>query len=149
MRKNGWNDKLFMLTFTKFKNRFFQGATLSNWFQIFKWIARESLLHRVLGVHKHAGIGIQINTLQTQGNQMTLIHCCFNVATLKQRWTNVIFYPLYNICGFKILIGYCFKDVIIKERGRKRIQDPVKRLGWIIFLKIKTIRRNFCKNAPY
>ena len=92
--KNRWNDKLFMLTFTKFKNRFFQGATLSNWFQIFKWIARESLLHRVLGVHKHAGIGIQINTLQTQGNQMTLIHCCFNVTTLKQRWTNVIFYPL-------------------------------------------------------
>ena len=45
----------------------------------------ESLLHSVRGVHKHAGIGIQINTLQTQGNEMTLIHCCFNVTTLKQR----------------------------------------------------------------
>ena len=70
---------------TKFKNRFFQRDTFSNWFWIFKWLAREWLLHRVRGVYKQALIGTQINTLQIQGVEITLIQCCFNVTTLKQR----------------------------------------------------------------
>ena len=41
---------------------------------------------------------------------------------------------LYKICGYKILTGFCFKGVnklreFLKKRGRRRIQDPVKRLG--------------------
>ena len=41
---------------------------------------------------------------------------------------------LYNICGYKILTRFCFKGVnklreLLKKRGRRRIQDPVKRLG--------------------
>ena len=43
------------------------------------------MLHRVPGVHKQAGISAQINTLQTQGVEITLIQCCFNVTRLKQR----------------------------------------------------------------
>ena len=73
-----------MLIFTKFKNSFFQGATLSNCLWFFKWIARESFLHWVPGVHKEASIGVQINTLQTQDVEITLIQCCLNVTTLKQ-----------------------------------------------------------------
>ena len=51
---------------------------------------------------------------------------------------------LYNICGYKILTRFCFKGVnklreFLKKRGRRHIQDPVKRLGWIIFVKIKAI----------
>ena len=38
-------------------------------------------------------VWVQINNLQTQGVEITLIQCCFNVTTLKQRWTNVIFTP--------------------------------------------------------
>ena len=50
---------------------------------------------------------------------------------------------LCNICGYKTLKEFCFKGVnklgeFLKERGRKRNQDPVKRLGEIIFIKIKT-----------
>ena len=60
-----------MLIFAKFMNGFFRGATFSNFFQIFKWISRESLLHRVPGVHKQAGIALQRNTLQTQGVEIT------------------------------------------------------------------------------
>ena len=44
-----------MLIFTKFKNSFFQEAIFSNYFQIFKWIAREPLLHRVVSIHEEAG----------------------------------------------------------------------------------------------
>ena len=79
-----------MLIFTKFKNAFFLGATFINCFRIFKWMARGSLLHRVYGVHRKAGIGVQINNLETQEVLITLIQFCFNVTTLKQRWTNVI-----------------------------------------------------------
>ena len=73
-----------MLIFTKFKNSFFRGATFSNCFRIFKWVTKESPLHGTPGVHKQAGAGIQINTLQTQGVEISLIQCCFNVTTLKQ-----------------------------------------------------------------
>ena len=45
---------------------------------------KESLLHRLPGVHEQAGIGIQVNTLQTQWVQIFLIQCCFNVTKLKQ-----------------------------------------------------------------
>ena len=79
-----------MLIFTKFKNGFFLGATFINCFRIFKWMSRESLLHRVYGVHRKAGIGVQINNLETQEVLITLIQFYFNVKTLKQRWTNVI-----------------------------------------------------------
>ena len=39
-----------------------------------------------------------------------------------------------NICGYKILTGFCFKGVnkfkkFLKKRGQKRIHDPVKCLG--------------------
>ena len=48
----------FTLIFSQFKNSLFQGATSINSFRIFKWIiSRESLLHRVTGVHKQAGLG--------------------------------------------------------------------------------------------
>ena len=63
---------LFLLIFTKFNNSFFQGVTSSNYFHFFKWIARESLLHKVPGIHKLADTGIQINTLQTQKLEITL-----------------------------------------------------------------------------
>ena len=59
---------LFMLIFTQFKNSFLQGLTKSfTNIRIFKWIAREFLLHKLHGVHDQAGIGVQINSLQTQG----------------------------------------------------------------------------------
>ena len=54
-----------MLIFTQFKNSFFQGATFINCFWIFKWIAREFLLHNVHGVHKQTGTGVQINNLNS------------------------------------------------------------------------------------
>ena len=75
---------------------FFQGATFINCFQIFKWIGRGSLLHRVYGVHRQAGIGVQINNLKTQGVVITLIQFCFNITPLKQRWTNVISTPCWQ-----------------------------------------------------
>ena len=51
LRRNGWNNyKLFMLLFTQFKSSFFQGVTFINCFRIFKWIVKESLLHKVHGV---------------------------------------------------------------------------------------------------
>ena len=62
-----WNHKLFILIFTQFKNSFFQRATFVKCFRMFKWIARESLLHKVHGVHKQTDIGVQVNNLQTQG----------------------------------------------------------------------------------
>ena len=82
-----------MLIFTQFKNFFSRGATFINCFQIFKWIARESLLLRVHGVHKQSGISVQINNLPTQGLEIILIQRCFNVTTLKQCCTNVISTP--------------------------------------------------------
>ena len=88
-----------MLLFTQFKNSIFQGATFIICFRIFKWIVRESLLHKVHGVYKQTGIGVQINNLQTRGVEITLIQCCFNVTMLKQRWTHVISTPcLQGIC---------------------------------------------------
>ena len=66
-----------MLIFTKYRKTCFQGATFSNCFQIFKWIAKESLLHRVPGVHKQAAIGVQINTRKTQEVEITLIQSFF------------------------------------------------------------------------
>ena len=50
---------------------------------------------------------------------------------------------LYNICGYKILTGFCFKVVnklkqLVKKRRRRRVQDSIRRLGWIIFANIKT-----------
>ena len=63
---------------------FSPGAPFINCFQIFKWITRGSLLHRVYGVHRQAGIGVQINNLQTQEVEMTLIQFYFYVSTLKQ-----------------------------------------------------------------
>ena len=91
---------LFMLIFTKFKSSFFWGAIFSNCLWILKWIARESLLHRVIGVHKQADIVVQINTLQTQGVKITLIQRCFNIATLKQCRTNVISIP----CVYRVIV---------------------------------------------
>ena len=88
-----------MLLFTQFKNSFFQGATFINCFRIFKWIVRESRLHKVHSVHKQTGIGIQINNLQTREVEITLIQCCFNVTRLKQHWTNITSIPsLQGIC---------------------------------------------------
>ena len=82
-----------MLIFTKFKSSLFQGPALGNCFRSFKWIARKSFLRRVPGVHKQDGIGIQINTLQTQGIEITLIHMLFQDKTLKHRWTKVLSIP--------------------------------------------------------
>ena len=50
---------------------------------------------------------------------------------------------LCNICGYKILTGFCFKDAnklreFLKKKGRRHIQDLVKRLRLIIFVEIKT-----------
>ena len=74
-----------MLIFTKFKKGLFQGPALGNCFRSFKRIARKSFLRRVPGAHKQDGIGIQINTLQTQGIEITLIYMLFQDKTLKQR----------------------------------------------------------------
>ena len=49
---------------TKFKESFFQRATFSNYFWIFKSIARESIIHSVPSVYEQVGIGVQINTPQ-------------------------------------------------------------------------------------
>ena len=40
-------------------------------------------------------VWVQINNLQIQGVEKTLIQYCFNVTTLKQRWTNVISTPCF------------------------------------------------------
>ena len=155
-------------------------------------------------------VWVQINNLQTQGVEITLIQCCFNVTTLKQRWANVTSTPcllgnclekyqenihnwvegynlskirkiyfnctstnetskitqipnhpkmdscisvlvkLYNIFGYKILTGFCFRGVnklreFLKKRGRRHIQDLVKRLEWIIFIKIKITWTSFVR----
>ena len=50
---------------------------------------------------------------------------------------------LCNFFGYKILAGFCFRSVnrlreFLKKRGRRHIQDLAKRLGWTIFIKIKT-----------
>ena len=48
---------------------------------------------------------------------------------------------LYNNCGYKVPTGICFKGAnklrkFFKKRGHRLIQDPVKCLQWIIFVKI-------------
>ena len=93
LRRNGWNYKLFMLLFTQFKNSFFQGATFINCFRIFKWIVRESLLHKVHGVHKQTGIGVQVNNLQIHGVEITL-----NVVSMRRRWNSVELLFLPSVC---------------------------------------------------
>ena len=102
-----------MLLFTQFKNSFFRGVTFINCFRIFKWIVRGSLLHKVHGVHKQIGIDVQINNLQTRGVEITLIQCCFNVTTLKQRWTNVISTP----CLQGIYLETCQENIHNKVQG--------------------------------
>ena len=110
--RNGLNYKLFMLIFTKFQKSF-QGSTFSNCFRIFKWIQRESLFHRVPSVNWQAGIGFQINTLQTQGNEITLIQCCFNVTQVKQR-------------GINVISTLCVCWVNLQKRTRKNIHNEVQ-----------------------
>ena len=36
----------------------------------------------------------------------------------------------------------------MKKRGQRRIQNPVKHLGWIIFVKVKTTGTKFLQNGP-
>ena len=72
----------------------------------------------------------------------TLLHSCLRVLV-----------KLHNICGHKILTGFCFKGAsklrkFLKKRSRRHIQDPVKCLRWIIFVKIKATWNKFRKNAP-
>ena len=50
---------------------------------------------------------------------------------------------LWNICGYKILTGFFFKDAnrlreFLKKKGQRHIKDLVKRLQLIIFVEIKT-----------
>ena len=54
------------------EEQFFQGVSFINCFWIFKWVAGESLLHRVHGVQIQVGIGVRINNLQTQVVETTL-----------------------------------------------------------------------------
>ena len=203
----------YMLIFTQFKDSFFHGAAFINCFRILKWTLQENSFF--LGYPELINLSVQINDLQTQGVEITLIQCCFNVTTLKQRWANVTstscllgnclekyqenihnwvegynlskitkiyfnctstnetskvtqicHYPktpldscisvlvkLYNIFGYKILTGFCFRRVnklreFLKKRGRRHIQGLVKRLEWIIFIKIKQLEPKFCKNVP-
>ena len=63
----------------------FSRSSFSSCFRIFKWIVRKYFLLRVTVVHKQPGIGIQINTLQTERVEINLIQCCLNVTTIKQR----------------------------------------------------------------
>ena len=202
-----------MLIFTQFKDSFFHGASFINCFQILKWTLQENSFF--LGYPVLINLSVQINDLQTQGVEITLIQCCFNVTTLKQRWANVTSTPcllgnclekyqenihnwvegynlskitkiyfnctltnetskvtqirhypktpldscisvlvkLYNIFGYKILTVFCFRGVnklreFLKKRGRRHIQGLVKRLEWIIFIKIKQLEPKFCKNVP-
>ena len=125
-----------MLLFTQFKNGFFQGATFINCFRIFKWIVRESLLHKVHGVHKQTGIGVQINNLKTWGVEITLIQCCFNVTTLKQ-------------CGPTLfLLRVC--RVFVWKRTKKTFTMRCKGEIWVKlqnFLSLHFIYWNF-QNYP-
>ena len=77
-------QKLLRLIFKKFNNCLIQGTTFSKCFWILS-IGKESPLIRVSGVPKQASFSVQINILQTQGVEITLIQCCFNVTTLNQR----------------------------------------------------------------
>ena len=97
-----------MLILTKFINSFFQEATFSNYFEIFKQVPRESLSHRVPSVHKQACIGIQMKTLQIQGVEIILLQCYFNVPTLKQRLTNAIYTP----CVCRLIIWKCTRKTL-------------------------------------
>ena len=72
----------------------------------------------------------------------TPLHSCLRVLV-----------KLHNICGHKILTGFCFKGAsklrkFLKKRSRRHIQDPVKCLRWIIFVKIKATWNKFRKNTP-
>ena len=81
-----------MLIFTQFKNSFFfQGEAFFNRFRIFKWILQENPFY--IGHPVFMNMSVQINNLQTQWVEITLIQCCFIVTTLKQRWANVTSTP--------------------------------------------------------
>ena len=78
----------FILLFTQLKNSFFQWATFINCFRVFKWIVRESRLHRVHGVQRQAGIGVQINNQQTQGSN-NLNSTCLHGNCLERYQENI------------------------------------------------------------
>ena len=76
---------------------------------------------------------------QIRHSPKTPLDCCISV-----------FVEHYNIFGYKILTGFCFRGVnklreFLKKRGRRHIQDLVKRLGWIIFIKIKITWTSFVR----
>ena len=104
-----------MLIFTKFKNSLFQGPTLGNCFRSFKRIARKSFLHRVPGVHKQDGIGVQINTLQTQGIEITLIHMLFQRHDSETALNQRSFYPL-------CLQGICLETYLENIRNELQLK---------------------------
>ena len=82
-----------MLIFTQYN--FFHGAAFINCFRIFKWTLQENSFY--LGYPVFINMSVQINNLQTQGVEINLIQCCFNVTKLKQRWANVTSTP--NLLG--------------------------------------------------
>ena len=71
----------YMLIFTQYKGSFLHGAAFINCFRIFKWTLQENSFY--LGYPVFINVSVQINNLQTQGVEITLIQCCFNVTTLK------------------------------------------------------------------
>ena len=82
-----------MLIFTQYKGSFLHGAAFINCFRIFKWTLQENSFY--LGYPVFINVSVQINNLQTQGVEITLIQCCFNVTTLKQRLANVTSTPCW------------------------------------------------------
>ena len=79
---------------------------------------------------------------QIRHSPKTPLDCCISV-----------FVEHYNIFGYKILTGFCFRGVnklreFLKKRGRRHIQGLVKRLKWLIFIKVKQLEPKFCKNVP-
>ena len=103
----------------------------------------------------HSGVqGCNLSKLHLE----IYLHCFSSNETSKisqttlHSWLSVLV-KLYNIFGYKILTGFFFKDVnklkeFSKKIGRRRIQEPVKRVGSIVFGKIKITWTKFRKNVP-
>ena len=60
-----------MLIFTKYKDCFFHGAAFINCFRIFKWTLQENSFY--LGFPVFKNMSVQINNVQTQGVEITLM----------------------------------------------------------------------------
>ena len=82
----------YMVIFTQFKNSFFFKEKVSlTAFGFLNGFFQENPCD--VGYPVFMNMSVQINNLQTQWVEITLIQCCFIVTTLKQRWANVTSTP--------------------------------------------------------